>query len=89
MFRPLSYHCNEAEHKQYIDRINANPTNCKRCGRLIPNESAYIRAFRHMCNECLDHTECEEQNFKPNFPYNYEESIARQKREMPEWFQKV
>lgn len=87
MFRPLMYHSTEREHRAYIDRVNANPANCKECGRLLPGD--VFKAMNGMCSECFWHFRAKESGFEPTFDYNYEESISRQKRECPEWFQEV
>lgn len=86
---PLPYHCNEVEHKKWIDKINANPANCIDCGRLIPADVLMWPYTKPICMTCYSHRQAVEQNFKPNFPYNYEEHIAQQKRDFPEYFQKV
>ena len=84
---PLKYYSNQEEHKQWIDRINANPGNCNKCGRLQPKD--VLPHLNGMCSECFWHFRAVEQNFKPTIDYDYDKSIAEQKEKCPEMFQQV
>jgi len=52
--KPLEYSCDEVEHKKFIDAINNNPGNCKKCGRLWPKN--VLEHFNNMCNSCYWYT---------------------------------
>lgn len=86
---PLPYHSNEVEHMKWIDKINANPANCIDCGRLIPADVLMFPYTKPICMTCFNHRECVKRNFKPSFDYDYDKAIAEQRKNYPEYFQKV
>lgn len=85
--KKLQYRSDQIEHKCYIDAINANPANCRYCGRLMPKE-LYDRSNGY-CGACFWYVRDKAAGFKPDFPYDYDDEIKKFRQECPEMFQKV